>query len=137
MNRRKPQMPPRRPQGRPEHYWRRWRRWPHYWDHDWYDYDWYDYDYDYDYDWYDYDWYHSDKRNASKQKAVKKYLKVDPLLIGNLLEYASTEQPTPEAIQGMLDRMISLSGMYWEEVLIIDDYDSIVTPTPPQQPLGE
>ena len=118
--RRRPQMPPRgpeRPQNRPEYYWRRWHHWrrhPYYCHHC---YDW-DYDqWDNDYDWeYDYDWDHS---TAPKPKSptpqyrpaqnVVIYLKVDPILMANLLSYSFNEVQTEEQIHSMMERMMELN----------------------------
>ena len=151
MNQRRPQMPPRgpRPQGpqmpprgpqsaqdKPEyHYWRKWRRWPHYWryydyDYDWYDYDWDWYDYDYDWDWYDWRYYGGDRQQTPARPSKMSYcFKVEPMLMGNLLEYASTTQPSQEDIQGMLDRMVELSNVEDGYILDMEDYDMIVIST--------
>jgi len=154
MNQRRPQMPPRGPrpqgpqmpprgpqssQGKPEYHWRRWRRWPHYWNYydyyyyyDYYDYDyydWYDYDY-YDWDWYDWRYYGGNRQQAPARPSKMSYcFKIEPLLMGNLLEYASTTQPSQEDIQGMLDRMMDLSNLEDNQILDMEDYDMIVTVT--------
>jgi hypothetical protein len=54
------------------------------------------------------------------------YFKVEPMLMGNLLEYASTTQPSQEDIQGMLDRMMDLSNLEDNQILDMEDYDAIV-----------
>jgi hypothetical protein len=129
---------PQSPQGRPSHNWHHWRRWPHYWnyydyDYDWYDYDWYDYDwYDWDYDYYDWDYTESRPQARPSRPRPQKmgnYFKVDPMLMGNLLECASTYQSSQEDIQGMLDRMMELSNVEGGHILNMEDYTIIVADT--------
>jgi hypothetical protein len=104
--------------------------------YDWYYYDWYYNDW-YDYDWYDWDYYDMSYGNDPRQQRSNprqtnqmdyNCIRVEPMLVNNLLEYASVNAPSKENIQVMVDRMVSLSTANWGEMLTLADYDYITMP---------
>lgn len=146
--RRRPLMAPqgpRKPQGQPP-------RSGHYWDQNpyhpywcWDDYDYWDYDY---YDWnHDWDYYGGSMARPQPTPAPKAKsapsLKIAPLLMINLLEYARKEAKTDAELQEMLTNMMNLSISSWGDELTMSDYETIIgqmgaKPTPPTPlPKGE
>lgn len=112
---------PRKPRGRPGHYWHH-----PYWYCDDYYYDWDDYHWDWDDYHPDWDDYYSDYRQPHSSKSARnyQYLKVSPMLMMSLLEYARSEAQSDVETQAILDRMINLSMR--GGILDVDSYESIV-----------
>lgn len=102
----------------PGHYWHHPYHW--YWD-DWYWDNWY-WDEHRPYWDDDYDYYRG-KEQAKPRKS--QFIKVDPILLVNLFEYARTQATSDRELQDMVDRMMTLSMNSWCDVLDLAEYDAI------------